>query len=82
METNIFLRFHKQIFCWLDEWIEMTMEDVRAFEIKLKEEMVAVRALPPQSASAIAVVVLPSLSIQKIEAIKAENENKGKGKSK
>lgn len=59
METNIFLRFHKQIFCWLDEWIQMTMEDVRAYETKLKEEIAA-----------------------KIDAIKTENEGKGKGKSK
>jgi len=39
METNIFLKFHKQVFCWLDEWHGMTMEEIRAFEDELKEQL-------------------------------------------
>jgi len=36
METNIFLRFHKQVFCWLDEWYGMSMEQVREYEEELR----------------------------------------------
>jgi len=39
METNIFLRFHKQVFCWIDEWYGMSMEEVRAFEDELREKI-------------------------------------------
>jgi len=39
METNIFLKFHKQVFCWIDEWHGMSMEEVRAFEDELREQL-------------------------------------------
>eukprot|EP01087_Luapelamoeba_hula_P011755 TRINITY_DN323_c0_g1_i1.p1 TRINITY_DN323_c0_g1~~TRINITY_DN323_c0_g1_i1.p1 ORF type:complete len:301 (-),score=74.81 TRINITY_DN323_c0_g1_i1:85-882(-) len=39
METNIFLKFHKQVYCWMDEWFGMTMEEVRKFEDELREQM-------------------------------------------
>jgi len=39
METNIFLKFHKQIFCWIDEWYGMSMEEVRKYEDELREQM-------------------------------------------
>jgi len=39
METNIFLRFHKQVFCWIDEWYGMSMEQVREFEDELRVQM-------------------------------------------
>lgn len=39
MERDIFLRFHKQMFCWLDDWYDMTMEEVEAYENQMAEEM-------------------------------------------
>jgi len=39
METNILLRFHRQVFCWIDEWHGMNMEEVRKFEDELREQM-------------------------------------------
>jgi len=35
-ERDLFVRFHRQVYCWIDEWFLMTMEDVRAFENKTK----------------------------------------------
>lgn len=39
METNIFLKFHKQVFCWLDEWHGMSMEAVREYEDELRDQL-------------------------------------------
>nr|CAH0110947.1 unnamed protein product [Daphnia galeata] len=38
-EQRIFTLFHRQIFCLLDEWCDMSMEDIRKFEEKVKEEL-------------------------------------------
>ncbi|XP_046463780.1 phosphatidylinositol transfer protein beta isoform-like isoform X2 [Daphnia pulex] len=38
-EQRIFNLFHRQIFCLLDEWCNMSMEDIRKFEDKVKEEL-------------------------------------------
>jgi len=35
-EGGLFLKFHKQVFCWIDEWYGMTIEDVRAMEERTK----------------------------------------------
>eukprot|EP01112_Ceratiomyxa_fruticulosa_P007814 TRINITY_DN2032_c0_g1_i1.p1 TRINITY_DN2032_c0_g1~~TRINITY_DN2032_c0_g1_i1.p1 ORF type:complete len:275 (+),score=27.78 TRINITY_DN2032_c0_g1_i1:205-1029(+) len=43
VEHNIFLKFHKQVFCWLDEWFGWTIEDVRRYEDQIKEELDAKR---------------------------------------
>jgi hypothetical protein len=29
---DLLLPFHRQIFCWIDEWIDMTKEDVTEYE--------------------------------------------------
>jgi len=39
IQGNILAKFHKQVFCWIDEWFGMAIEDVRAFETRLAEEM-------------------------------------------
>ena len=31
-ERKLFTRFHRQLFCWIDEWYGWDMEDVRAYE--------------------------------------------------
>lgn len=29
----------RQLFCWIDQWYGLTMEDIRALEDKTKEEL-------------------------------------------
>ncbi len=38
-ETNIYLKFHKQLFTLLDEWIDLSMVDIRRMEDELKQEL-------------------------------------------
>jgi len=38
LESGIFLKFHRQVFCWIDEWYGMSMEQVRMYEDELKEK--------------------------------------------
>lgn len=35
---DVLLLGHRQAFTWLDEWIDMSMEDVREYEYQLQEE--------------------------------------------
>eukprot|EP00276_Gloeochaete_wittrockiana_P018106 CAMPEP_0184337952 /NCGR_PEP_ID=MMETSP1089-20130417/6448_1 /TAXON_ID=38269 ORGANISM="Gloeochaete wittrockiana, Strain SAG46.84" /NCGR_SAMPLE_ID=MMETSP1089 /ASSEMBLY_ACC=CAM_ASM_000445 /LENGTH=256 /DNA_ID=CAMNT_0026664121 /DNA_START=67 /DNA_END=837 /DNA_ORIENTATION=- len=39
IQGGILAKFHKQVVCWMDEWHGMSMEDVRAYETRLAEEM-------------------------------------------
>ncbi|UYV71421.1 PITPNB, partial [Cordylochernes scorpioides] len=39
VEKRIFLNFHRQVFCWLDKWHGMTMQDIRELEDKTKREL-------------------------------------------
>ncbi|CAH8547076.1 unnamed protein product [Schistosoma mattheei] len=36
-ERRIFLNFNRQVFCWLDKWHGLSMDDIRAIENKLKK---------------------------------------------
>ena len=38
-ERRIFSNFHRQVFCWTDEWHGLTMTDIRALEDKTKIEL-------------------------------------------
>jgi hypothetical protein len=38
-ERRIFTNFHRQVFCWTDQWYGMTMTDIRALEDKTKVEL-------------------------------------------
>jgi len=38
-ERDLFLKFHRQVYCWLDEWFGMTLEDVRNYEAKTKADL-------------------------------------------
>jgi len=38
-ERNLFLKFHRQVYCWLDEWFVMTMDEVRQYESKSKADL-------------------------------------------
>lgn len=44
-EKRIFTNFHRQLFCWIDKWIELTMEDIRRMEDETQKELEAVRKL-------------------------------------
>ncbi|RWS16681.1 phosphatidylinositol transfer protein alpha isoform-like protein, partial [Dinothrombium tinctorium] len=38
-ERRIFLNFHRQVFCWIDRWYGLTIEDIRELEDKTKKEL-------------------------------------------
>lgn len=38
-ERRVFTNFHRQVFCWMDLWHGLTMEDIRKLEAKAKEEL-------------------------------------------
>lgn len=38
-ERKIFQKFHRQLFCWMDGWYGLTMDDIRALEDKTKKEL-------------------------------------------
>ncbi|XP_055382916.1 phosphatidylinositol transfer protein alpha isoform isoform X2 [Condylostylus longicornis] len=38
-ERRLFTVFHRQVFCWMDKWHGLTMDDIRAIEEKTKEEL-------------------------------------------
>uniref|UniRef100_A0A3B4YWJ4 Phosphatidylinositol transfer protein alpha isoform n=1 Tax=Stegastes partitus TaxID=144197 RepID=A0A3B4YWJ4_9TELE len=39
VERRIFTHFHRQLFCWLDKWIELSMDDIRRMEDETKKEL-------------------------------------------
>lgn len=38
-ERRIFQNFHRQVYCWMDKWHGMTMDDIRRVEDKAQEEL-------------------------------------------
>jgi hypothetical protein len=38
-ERRIFTNFHRQVFCWTDQWYGLTMDDIRAIEDRTKQEL-------------------------------------------
>ncbi|XP_019362210.1 PREDICTED: phosphatidylinositol transfer protein beta isoform [Gavialis gangeticus] len=42
-EKRIFTNFHRQLFCWIDKWIDLTMEDIRRMEDETQRELEAMR---------------------------------------
>lgn len=40
-KTNKYLltKFHRQVFCWIDKWVHMNMDDIRRLEEKTKQEL-------------------------------------------
>ena len=41
---RLLTNFHRQLFCWLDKWHGMTMQDIRELEDKTKEELETLRS--------------------------------------
>uniref|UniRef100_A0A8C5LRG3 Phosphatidylinositol transfer protein beta isoform n=1 Tax=Leptobrachium leishanense TaxID=445787 RepID=A0A8C5LRG3_9ANUR len=42
-EKRIFTNFNRQVFCWIDKWVDLTMEDIRRMEDETQQELEAVR---------------------------------------
>lgn len=38
-EARLFLNFHRQVFCWLDRWYGLTMQDIRALEAETQRQL-------------------------------------------
>ncbi|XP_033829119.1 phosphatidylinositol transfer protein beta isoform-like isoform X1 [Periophthalmus magnuspinnatus] len=38
-EKRIFTNFHRQLFCWIDKWVELTMDDIRRMEAETQKEL-------------------------------------------
>lgn len=38
-EARLFLNFHRQVFCWLDRWHGLSMQDIRALEAETKRQL-------------------------------------------
>ncbi|XP_065333663.1 phosphatidylinositol transfer protein alpha isoform isoform X2 [Cloeon dipterum] len=38
-ERRLFTNFHRQVFCWMDRWHGLTMDDIRAIEDETKKEL-------------------------------------------
>ncbi|TPP60085.1 Phosphatidylinositol transfer protein alpha [Fasciola gigantica] len=43
-ERRLFANFHRQVFCWIDRWIGMTIEDIRNLEEQTRLELEEQRA--------------------------------------
>nr|XP_057936706.1 phosphatidylinositol transfer protein alpha isoform-like [Doryrhamphus excisus] len=39
MERRIFTHFHRQLFCWIDKWFDLSMDDIRRMEDETKKEL-------------------------------------------
>lgn len=46
-EKRIFTNFHRQLFCWIDKWVGLTMEDIRRMEEETQKELEEVRPFSP-----------------------------------
>jgi len=42
-EQRVFSAFHRRMFCWIDQWWEMTMADARLHEERVAEELNEIR---------------------------------------
>ncbi|XP_041083233.1 phosphatidylinositol transfer protein beta isoform-like isoform X2 [Polyodon spathula] len=42
-EKRIFTNFHRQLFCWIDKWVELTMADIRRMEDETQKELEEMR---------------------------------------
>lgn len=38
-EKRLFTNFHRQLFCWLDRWVDLSMEDIRRMEEETQKEL-------------------------------------------
>lgn len=43
-ERRLFSNFYRQVFCWIDSYLEMSMEDIRKLEAQTKKDLNELRA--------------------------------------
>jgi len=41
---RLLFNFHRQVFCWLDKWSQMTIADIRELELKTKSDLEELRS--------------------------------------
>ncbi|XP_064127584.1 phosphatidylinositol transfer protein alpha isoform isoform X2 [Loxodonta africana] len=46
-EKRLFTNFHRQLFCWLDKWVDLTMDDIRRMEEETKRQLDEMRQKDP-----------------------------------
>ncbi|KAK3531270.1 hypothetical protein QTP70_015188 [Hemibagrus guttatus] len=46
-EKRLFTNFHRQLFCWMDRWIDLTMDDIRRMEEETQKELDKMREKDP-----------------------------------
>ncbi|XP_042298706.1 phosphatidylinositol transfer protein alpha isoform [Sceloporus undulatus] len=46
-ERRLFTNFHRQLFCWLDKWVDLSMEDIRRMEDETKRQLDEMREKDP-----------------------------------
>ncbi|XP_019506019.1 PREDICTED: phosphatidylinositol transfer protein alpha isoform isoform X3 [Hipposideros armiger] len=46
-EKRLFTNFHRQLFCWLDKWVDLTMDDIRRMEEETKKQLDEMRQKDP-----------------------------------
>ncbi|XP_030633214.1 phosphatidylinositol transfer protein, alpha a [Chanos chanos] len=46
-EKRLFTNFHRQLFCWIDRWIGLTMDDIRRMEEETQMELDNMREKDP-----------------------------------
>lgn len=44
-EKRIFTLFHRQMWCWQDEWLSLTIEEARDIEKEMHKELKQVKKL-------------------------------------
>uniref|UniRef100_A0A087Y5J5 Phosphatidylinositol transfer protein beta isoform n=1 Tax=Poecilia formosa TaxID=48698 RepID=A0A087Y5J5_POEFO len=42
-EKRIFTNFHRQLFCWIDKWVDLNMDDIRRMEAETQKELEELR---------------------------------------
>ncbi|XP_033934677.1 phosphatidylinositol transfer protein alpha isoform-like [Pseudochaenichthys georgianus] len=43
MENRVFTHFHRQLFCWIDKWIDLSIDDIRRIEDETKAQLEEMR---------------------------------------
>jgi len=38
-EMRLFTKFHRQVFCWIDNWYGLTLDDIRDLEVEVQREL-------------------------------------------
>ena len=39
MEKKLFSKFHRELFCWIDQWHGLTMADIRRIEDEVQIDL-------------------------------------------